>query len=176
MLSFVEIIYFSCVFSFIHSKYKLILAFFMSLKISKNILNKKNFLWFNVIYVIGIYFLPFFNLLHNFYLSLYNCLRCTISFAPNLLRWVGSARIWWALYWTEPASLQEFFILMTTQTPQEGICWPKKVTRSAKFAGWLGCVDLYFFESPDLSWKNSFKRGMNLKIIFFTTIWISLEV
>ena len=98
--------------------------------------------------------------------------------ALHLICWGewGGARIWWALYWTEPASLQEIFILMTTQTPQEGICWPKKVTRSAKFAGWLDCVDLYFFESPDLSWKNSFKRGMNLKIIFFTTIWISLEV
>ena len=38
----------------------------------------------------------------------------------------GGARMWWAIYWTEPASLQEIFILMTTQTPQEGIVDLKK--------------------------------------------------
>ena len=72
----------------------------------------------------------------------------------------GGAHMWWALYWTEPASLQESFVFPISQTPQEGICRPKKVIRSTKFCR----SDLDFFESPGLHhWPQKLKFWENIK-------------
>ena len=68
----------------------------------------------------------------------------------------GGARMGWALCWTEPASLREIFVLPTSQTPQEGLCRPKKshyVSNILPVFGRLDrhCLaDLDFFESPGL--------------------------
>ena len=94
----------------------------------------------------------------------------------NLLRWVWRCSHVMSHILNRASFFARNFYFDDDSDPSGRYCWPKKVTRSAKFVGWLDCADLYFFESPDLSWKNSFKRGMKLKIIFFTTIWISHEV
>ena len=70
--------------------------------------------------------------------------------------------------------LQEIFVLLTSQTPQEGICQPKKSHKVSKILpafrrlDWHYLDDIDLFESPGLPWglepKNKFRATWTLKM------------
>ena len=75
----------------------------------------------------------------------------------------GGAHTRQALYWTEPASLEEIFVLPTSQTPQEGITnLEKSLGRQhlvdKNFVDYLANVDFFWESWADITKENFYQK------------------
>ena len=101
----------------------------------------------------GVYFLPFFNLLQFLHLSLYNCLRLAINYAPYFVEVRVEVLVRDEPYVEQSQFLCKKFKFCRPLRPiKKAFVDLKKVTRSAEFYRFSAdCrADLDFFESPRL--------------------------
>ena len=108
----------------------------------------------------------------------YKLIDKTPSFTQNKLPWKYFTHDWassfllsspallptlWALYSTEPAFLREIFVLLTSQTPQEGICQPKKSHKVSKILPVFGWLDWHYLDDIDLFESLGLRWGLEPK-------------